>query len=47
MPRIHAGDGSDAAMSDGVRKIPEPIVEPMAIIVKSKSVSERLRDGTS
>ena len=44
MPRIQAGEGSDAAISEGVRKMPEPIVEPMAIIVKSKSVSERLRE---
>ncbi len=29
-------------MAEGVRKIPDPIVEPMAIMVRSKVVSSRL-----
>ena len=32
-------------MSEGVRKIPEPIEEPMAISVRSKSERERRSSG--
>ena len=44
-PRISEGEGSAPAISDGVRKIPDPIVPPIAIIVMSKSV--RLRRSSA
>ena len=40
--RDHKPSGNDNEIEEGVRKIPDPIVEPIAIMVRSKVVRSRL-----
>jgi len=46
MLRIHIGASIDWAINEGVRKIPDPIEEPIEIRVRSKRVRERFSWGS-